>query len=98
MCGPGLRLAADVNAFPIAPLRGVMSTDPCDGCGAEVRIGGGIGDFWTLSPGTTGGMTLELDDDTEHFLCFDCVDALPDYPTAADVDDLDRSVVDGDGE
>ncbi|AAG20551.1 hypothetical protein VNG_2477H [Halobacterium salinarum NRC-1] len=33
-------------------------------------------------------MTLEFDDGTEHFLCFECIEALPDAPTAADVEAL----------
>jgi len=68
-----------------------MGGDPCDGCGREVSIAGGIGDLWTLSATRTGGITLELADGTEHFLCFDCVEALPDdrEVTAADVAALD---------
>ncbi|WP_435359921.1 DUF7561 family protein [Haloarchaeobius sp. DFWS5] len=65
-----------------------MSKDPCDGCGTPVRISGGISDLWTFSSDTegAGGMTLEFDSDgSEHFLCFDCIDRLPDDPTAADV-------------
>jgi hypothetical protein len=30
-------------------------------------------------------MTLEFDDGSEEFLCFDCIDALPDEPTTGDV-------------
>jgi len=74
-----------------------MSSDPCDGCGEEVPVAGGVGNFWTFEAEATGGMTLELADGTEHFLCFDCVDALPDYPTAEDVAALERSAGDGDG-
>ena len=55
-----------------------MSREPCDACGEAVRIGGGIGDFWTTESGTTGGMALELADGTEWFLCHDCIDDLPD--------------------
>lgn len=55
-----------------------MTTDPCDGCGREVRIAGGIGDIWTRERTATGGMTLELADGSEHFLCPDCIEALPD--------------------
>jgi len=57
----------------------------CEGCGDDVRIAGGIGDIWTLNPASTGGMTLEFADDSEFFLCFDCIDALPDEPVADDV-------------
>lgn len=55
-----------------------MTTDPCDGCGREVRIAGGIGDMWSSDQSATGGMTLELADGTEHFLCSDCIERLPD--------------------
>ncbi|MFB6123276.1 MAG: hypothetical protein ABEJ78_07435 [Haloferacaceae archaeon] len=64
-----------------------MSTDPCDGCGREVTIAGGIGNLWSFDAETTGGVALELADGTEHFLCFDCIERLPDdrEVTAADV-------------
>lgn len=67
-----------------------MTTEPCDGCGRPVRIGGGIADIWSGTRGSTGGLTLELADASEHFLCFDCVETLPDdrAPTAADVEAL----------
>jgi hypothetical protein len=42
-----------------------------------VRIAGGIGDFWTFETGSTGGITLELDDGGEFFLCYDCIERLP---------------------
>jgi hypothetical protein len=60
-------------------------TDRCDGCGAEVPIAGGIANFWSMDATETGGMTLELLDGTEHILCFDCIEALPDDATAEDV-------------
>ncbi|MFC6989801.1 hypothetical protein ACFQJD_15835 [Haloplanus sp. GCM10025708] len=64
-----------------------MTTDPCDGCGREVTIAGGIANLWSFDVETTGGVTLELADGTEHFLCFDCIERLPDDRdvTAADV-------------
>ncbi|WP_158058338.1 DUF7561 family protein [Halorussus halophilus] len=63
-----------------------MATDPCDGCGEQVHIAGGISGLWSLDHESTGGMTLEFDSDgSEHFLCFDCMDRLPDDPTAEDV-------------
>jgi len=67
-----------------------MTSEPCDGCGTKVRIAGGIGDFWSLSSGSTGGLALELADGSEWFLCHDCVDDLPDdrEVTAADVEGL----------
>jgi hypothetical protein len=55
-----------------------MASQRCDGCGSKVRIAGGIGDFWTFSGETSGGIDLELADGTDHFLCFDCIERLPD--------------------
>ena len=67
-----------------------MAKRPCDGCGKSVNIGGGIANIWTLEAKQTEGMTLELADGTEHFLCYDCMDRLPAdrEPTAADVAEL----------
>jgi hypothetical protein len=67
-----------------------MSKQACDACGKRVRIAGGIGDFWSFEAEPSGGMTLELADGTEHFLCFDCIDELPTDRdvTAADVQSL----------
>lgn len=65
-----------------------MARERCDGCGSEVPVAGGIANIWTLEMDETGGLTLEFDDGSEHFLCFSCIDALPDHPTAADVNDL----------
>lgn len=67
-----------------------MTTQPCDGCGEDVRIAGGIGDFWSQAGGSTGGVTLELADGSEHFLCFDCVEQLPESRdvTATDIERL----------
>ncbi|MHB9287669.1 hypothetical protein ACKVMT_11610 [Halobacteriales archaeon Cl-PHB] len=64
-----------------------MARQPCDGCGEQVSIAGGIANIWTLEKDTTGGITLELADGTEHFLCFSCVEQLPDDrdATAEDV-------------
>lgn len=61
-----------------------MATQPCDGCGVEVTIAGGITNIWTREQTPTGGITLELVDDTEHFLCFDCIDRLPDEDVTAE--------------
>ena len=61
-----------------------MSKARCEECGARVRVAGGIGDMWT-GGGPSGGMTLEFDDGGEHFLCFDCIEALPDDPSGEDV-------------
>ncbi|MFB6069200.1 MAG: hypothetical protein ABEJ90_04655 [Halobacterium sp.] len=57
----------------------------CEGCGAEVRLAGGIANIWTTEQQRTEGMTLEFADGTEHFLCFECIEGLPDEPTAGDV-------------
>jgi hypothetical protein len=62
-----------------------MADEPCDACGDDVPIGGGISGIWSSKPEGTGGMTLELNDGSEHFLCFDCIGNLPDDPTEADV-------------
>jgi hypothetical protein len=53
-----------------------MAKQPCDGCGQSVNIGGGIANIWTLESNQTEGMTLELADGTEHFLCYDCIDSM----------------------
>jgi hypothetical protein len=66
-----------------------MSKESCDACGDAVPIGGGISGLWSSDPQGTGGMTLELRDGTEHFLCFDCIERLPDDPTEADVLEID---------
>lgn len=62
-----------------------MATDPCDGCGRDVRIAGGIANLWTFESHEAGGITLEFLDGSEHFLCYDCIERLPDEPTAEDV-------------
>ncbi len=64
-----------------------MASQSCDGCGRRVRIGGGIGDFWSFSnDGSTDGMDLELADGSEFFLCFDCIERLPDDRDATTAD------------
>jgi len=67
-----------------------MASDQCDGCGADVPIAGGIANLWNTDPQASGGMTLEFEDGSEHFLCYACIDRLPDYPTAEDVAALDE--------
>lgn len=62
-----------------------MAKAACDGCGRAVSIAGGITNLWTLEHDPTEGITLEFEDGSEHFLCFDCIDRLPDHPTASDV-------------
>ena len=64
-----------------------MTSEACDVCERSVRIAGGIGDIWNFSFESTQGLTLELADGSEFFLCFDCMERLPDdrEPTADDV-------------
>ena len=66
-----------------------MASAVCNGCGVNVPIAGGIAAIWSFEPEKTRGMTLTFEDDSEHFLCFECIDQLPDYPTSSDVDALD---------
>ncbi|SEW14660.1 DUF7561 family protein [Halobacterium jilantaiense] len=63
-------------------------SERCDACRDEVRLAGGIANIWSSEPIHTGGMTLEFEDNTEHFLCFDCIEDLPDDPEESDVDAL----------
>lgn len=65
-----------------------MASEHCDGCEKSVHVAGGVADLWSFSQEPTGGMILEFEDGTEHFLCYDCIERLPDYPSAADVDAL----------
>ena len=60
-------------------------TERCDGCGEAVPVAGGISNFWSQKSSETGGMRLELRDGTEHLLCFDCIEHLPNEAVAADV-------------
>jgi len=74
----------------VGDLASGMASQPCDGCGKRVTIAGGIANLWTLEKDTTGGIELELADGSEHFLCFECIERLPENHevTAADVDRL----------
>jgi hypothetical protein len=66
-----------------------MSGDVCDSCGEEVRIAGGIANFWTMDSTETGGMVLEVESDgTGQSLCFGWIEKLPENPTAEDVQSL----------
>lgn len=68
-----------------------MALDSCDGCGRPVRVAGGIANLWTFGDGGEGtAMTLELTDGTEHLLCYPCIEAVPDEPTAAEIDRLEQ--------
>jgi hypothetical protein len=64
--------------------------DFCDVCGREVPVAGGIANIWTQESVETEGLALELGDGSEHFLCFGCIDELPEdrEPTAEDVAEL----------
>jgi len=64
-----------------------MARQPCDGCGRQVSIAGGIANLWTLEADETGGIQLELADGSDHFLCYECMERLPGdrEPTAEDV-------------
>lgn len=67
-----------------------MAREPCDGCGKQVSIAGGIANLWTLESDETGGIALELADGSEHFLCYECIEGLPEdrEATAEDVAEL----------
>ncbi len=69
-----------------------MAHQTCDGCGTKVPIAGGIANIWTLETERTGGIELELADGTEQFLCFECIERLPDDHdvTAEDVAALSK--------
>ncbi|WP_245626089.1 DUF7561 family protein [Haloparvum sedimenti] len=69
-----------------------MASEPCEVCGTKVRIAGGIGDLWNFAFESTQGMTLELADGSEFFLCFDCVERLPGdrEPRSEDVETLQK--------
>jgi hypothetical protein len=62
-----------------------MAKEPCEGCGQSVRIAGGIANLWSFEGDKTEGLTLELADGSEFFLCYDCIEKLPDNPSEADV-------------
>jgi len=70
-----------------------MSRESCDGCGKSVTIGSALVNLWVFDQQSTDGIVLELADGTEHLLCHDCIDALPDdrEVTADDVDALDSA-------
>lgn len=67
-----------------------MASEPCDGCGQDVRIAGGIANLWAFGGDEAGGLALELSDGSDHLLCYDCIERLPDDPTAADVAALEE--------
>lgn len=67
-----------------------MAHEVCEGCGETVTIAGGIANLWTLENDKTEGLTLDLADGSSYFLCYSCIERLPDESevTAADVDAL----------
>jgi hypothetical protein len=70
-----------------------MARDSCDGCARPITVAGGIANLWTFGEddGSEGSaMTLEFEDGSEHLLCYPCIEALPNEPTAADVARLER--------
>ncbi|WP_049928621.1 DUF7561 family protein [Halopiger goleimassiliensis] len=70
-----------------------MVQNSCDGCGRTVSVAGGMENLWTFGErdGSEGtAMTLELADGSEHLLCYPCLEALPDEPTAEDVARLEQ--------
>ena len=62
-----------------------MAYEVCEGCGESIPIGGGISAIWSFAPDPTGGMTLEFPGGVEVFLCFPCIDQLPEEATEDDV-------------
>lgn len=62
--------------------------EPCDACGDQVPISGSFANLWDFDQQTTGGISLELADGSEFFLCFQCIERLPEDRdvTAADVE------------
>jgi hypothetical protein len=67
-----------------------MATEPCEGCGRAVQIAGGIANLWSFGGDSTEGLTLEFTDGSEYFLCYDCIEALPENPQAEDVMKLNQ--------
>ncbi|MFC4436203.1 MULTISPECIES: DUF7561 family protein [Natrialbaceae] len=73
-----------------------MARDSCNGCGRPVTVAGGIANLWAFGEDAGSGgsaMLLEFEDGSDHLLCYPCIAALPDEPTAADVARLEQ--VDG---
>ena len=68
-----------------------MAKTSCDGCGRTIRVAGGIANIWTFGDNEGTAMTLELEDGSEHLLCYPCIEALPDEPTAEDVERLEQT-------
>lgn len=75
------------TAFRLRDLGAPMSKEACEACGRDVHVAGGISGLFQTDHEPTDGMTLELADGTEHFLCMECIGRLPEdrEPTAEDV-------------
>ncbi|ELY88372.1 DUF7561 family protein [Natrialba taiwanensis] len=70
-----------------------MTPNACDGCGRPVTVAGGVANLWTFgeNDGSDGSaIMLELQDGTDHLLCYPCLDVVPDNPTADDIARLER--------
>ena len=65
-----------------------MALESCEGCGRTVTIAGGVANIWSMEGDRTEGLTLELADGSEYFLCYDCIERLPEDPTRGDVEAL----------
>jgi hypothetical protein len=65
-----------------------MGRDFCDGCNARITIAGGISNIWTTDSVHTQGITIELDDGSDHLLCYECIEQLPDNPSRSDIAEL----------
>ncbi len=79
---------ADRRLFAHPIDNAVMASETCDGCGRDVNIGGGRGHIWAFDDTGLEGMTLELESGREVFLCFSCIEALPEEPTVEDIEAL----------
>ncbi len=64
-----------------------MPSQSCDGCHQRMTVAGGSPNVWDFSESERrrSGMILEFADGTSHRLCFSCIEALPEEPTADDV-------------
>lgn len=63
-----------------------MARERCANCGERFSVATGRENLWSFSGQSTGGLTLVLDGGEAYPLCFECLEALPDHPTANDID------------
>ena len=82
---PSIGDRSKANGFEVRASHSSMATEPCDGCGRDVSIAGGIANLWSFNTDSTDGLTLELADGSEYFLCFACIERIPDDPSAEDI-------------